>query len=464
MDLINEFQNEIDVLKREKKIYDAHNELFEMFIDMARSSSESQVLSATIQKTLEIASKMAGAEQGSIFLLNAHGVVTDSILTRNQISGRKRSSLIGRVLDKGLAGWVKDNLKVGLVTNAKDDSRWVTFKDQAYVVSSALAVPIMRYGKLFGIITLLHSEANHFDPVCVDIIQKAANQMALIIENAQLYKKLDQAGKSIKKYSQELQFELDQGRKIQKDFLPSYIPQVDRCEIFSYFSPAFKLSGDFFDLLELPMGNLGFAVGDVSGKGVGSSLFMALARSLLHIFSGVFNPESVSKPTDDIEFSVTKTLKAVPLINEYIAKEHCRDGMFVTLFFCVIDPDAGIIHYINAGHEPVLVVGKDGVKKSLEATGPILGPLQTAEYEIKSFQMESGDMIFGFTDGVIDARSEEKTFYSRERLVDLINTECKFNKTNSVQTLIEAITRDIFSYIGSAPQSDDITMLAVQWQ
>lgn len=463
MDIVQEFQSEIELLKREKKIYDAHNELFETFIDMARSSSEDQVLIATMQKTLDIAAQMAKAEQGSIFLLNAHGVVTDSILTRNQITGEQRTSLIGRVLDKGLAGWVKKNLKVGHVTNAENDPRWVTFKDQAYVVSSALAVPIMRYEKLFGIITLLHSSPDHFDPVCVDIIQKAANQMALIIENAQLYKKLDQAGKAIKKYSQDLQFELDQGRKIQQDFLPARIPEVNRCEIYSHFTPAFKLSGDFFDLLELPMNHLGFAIGDASGKGIGSSLFMALVRSLLQVFSGFFNPDRFSPHTGNIEFSITKTLKAVSLINEYIAREHCGDGKFVTLFFGIIDTSSGVIHYVNAGHEPVLVVGHDGTTQALEATGPILGPLKNINYDINSFHMQPGDIVFCFTDGVTDTRSESREFYTRERLIRLIKNEFSSDSKTS-KAMIETIKKDVFAFKGSAPQSDDITMLAIQWQ
>jgi len=157
-----ELQEEIARLKREKKVQDALNNLFEMFINLARSSSEEQVLKATMQNALDLAADMADAKMGSIFLLNTHGVVTDSILTQNQIRGDKRSSLIGKILDTGLAGWVKKNLKVGLVVDADTDDRWVTVKNQSYVVSSALSVPILRHDTLFGIMTLLHSEPSHW--------------------------------------------------------------------------------------------------------------------------------------------------------------------------------------------------------------------------------------------------------------------------------------------------------------
>jgi len=458
-----ELQEEIARLKREKKVQDALNNLFEMFINLARSSSEEQVLKATMQNALDLAADMADAKMGSIFLLNTHGVVTDSILTQNQIRGDKRSSLIGKILDTGLAGWVKKNLKVGLVVDADTDDRWVTVKNQSYVVSSALSVPILRHDTLFGIMTLLHSEPSHFDQTCVDIIQKTANQMAIAIENAQLYKKLEEAGQAIEKYSKALQFELDQGRKIQKDFLPCDLPEIETCEICSYFTPAMKLSGDFFDVFKLPDGHIGFAIGDVSGKGVGSALFMALSRSLLRIFSGSFQ-SGKQLNTFNIPFDPEKALTALSLVNEYIAREHCEDGMFVTLFFGILHPPTGRVYYTSAGHEPIFVIGKNGIKYFLDASGPALGPIQDAEYETAILELEPGEMLLGYTDGITEARSPDKDFYTRDRLIQTINAQCDTGQNCSAQTLVNTIEKDLFNFIGEAPQSDDITMLAIKWQ
>lgn len=457
---IQQYQNEIANFKREQKIHDAQNKLFELFINTAKSSSKEQVLKTTMQLALDLAADMADAQMGSIFLLNTHGVVTDSILTRNQLKGDKRSSLIGKVLDKGLAGWVKNNLKIGLVTDAEKDDRWVTFKDQSYSAASALAVPILRHDNLFGIITLLHSDKDKFDNACVDIVQKAANQMAIAIENAQLYKKLEQAGQAIEKYSQALQFELDQGRKIQQDFLPSDLPESDRCDIYAYFTPALKLSGDFYDVFELPGNHIGFAIGDVSGKGVGSALFMALTRSLLRVFSGAVSPDQFTQ-TDT--FKPEQALKAVHMVNQYLAREHCGDGMFVTLIFCIIQVDSGKVWYINAGHEPVLVIGSEGIIEQLKATGPAVGPIEDAKYEIKSINLKKGQLIFGYTDGVSEARAENRDFYTRDRLFNAIDKTQSVHTRSSAQIFIRAIHKDLFQFIGDAPQSDDITMLAVRW-
>ncbi len=465
---LEQIKKEITALKREKKVHDAQNKLFETFINMARSSKEGQVLNVTMQKALEIAARLSGAKQGSLFLLNKNGMVTDSILTRNHIIGEKRSSLIGKVLDKGLAGWVKNNLSIGLVTDTKTDDRWITLADQSYIVRSVLSVPVLRHDTLFGIITLMHPLPSYFDQVSVDIAQKAANQMAIAIENAKLYKKLEQskaslkkAKQSIEKYSKALDAEMDRGKNIQKDFLPRHLPQVKNCNISSYFHSALQLSGDFYDIFELPDNNIGFVIGDVSGKGVGSALFMALTRSLLRIFSGSFNTtDSDSFAKINKNFLAEDALQSVFLINEYIAKEHCKKGMFVTLFFGIIDPLSGKLSYINGGHEPVLVIGKKGIKKSLQATGPVLGPIQGATYEIETIQLETGDILFGFTDGVTDARSETRKFYTRTRLKNLINKGFH----SSTDTFLETIKTDLFAFVENAPQSDDITMLAVKWQ
>jgi len=264
------------------------------------------------------------------------------------------------------------------------------------------------------------------------------------------------------KYSKALNDELEKGKKIQKDFLPRYLPEVKNCDISSYFHSALQLSGDFYDVFELPENHIGFVVGDVSGKGVGSSLFMALTRSLLRIFSGSFNTGNDTCRLADISkgWVPEDALKTVFLTNEYIAKEHGEDGMFVTLFFGAVDPLTGKMFYVNAGHEPLFIIGKNGIKQSLTGTGPALGPIQGATYEIGTIQLEKGDILFSYTDGVTEARSETRGFYTRARLENIINK----GFDGSAEAFLETLKTDLFAFIGNAPQSDDITMLAVKWQ
>ena len=176
-------------LKSEQAAFQVQSKLLENFLEMARCSSEEEMLKAELQKTLEITTDLTGAEKSSIFLLDSNGVVTDSILARGDVSSKQRSQLIGTVLNKGLAGWVCRHCKIGLITDTEQDDRWVTFPDQPYRVRSSLAIPIIRGKDLVGILTLLHSQPDHFSPESANLMKRVADQIALCIENAKLYVK-----------------------------------------------------------------------------------------------------------------------------------------------------------------------------------------------------------------------------------------------------------------------------------
>jgi sigma-B regulation protein RsbU (phosphoserine phosphatase) len=153
----------------------------------------------------------------------------------------------------------------------------------------------------------------------------------------------------------------------------------------------------------------------------------------------------------------TNALKAVALINDYIAEEHCKTCMFATIFFGVLNPATGQLAYINGGHEPLFIVGPAGVKESLRATGPAVGILLDSEFEIRQIQLEPGDILIGYTDGVTEARSPSDELFTRERLQSLLE-EPAF----SASDLLENIKIDLFTYTDTEPNSDDITMLAVR--
>jgi len=188
--------------------------------------------------------------------------------------------------------------------------------------------------------------------------------------------------KEVKRYSKSLNDELEKGRKIQRDFLPTRIPQIKDCDIAAYFHPALQLSGDFYDVFTLPGNRVGLVIADVSDKGVGSALFMALVRSFIRFISGHSqlgcstdnaceeNPIPLKNFSRSANADQTAALDAVSLTNEYIAHEHGEEGMFATLFFGIIDPSTGVLSYINGGHEPLIIVGADGIKNRLKPTGP----------------------------------------------------------------------------------------------
>ena len=463
----DKLEQELNRLKSEKSALQVQSRLLDNFVSFARSSAKEHVLTRLLQKTLEVSAELTGADKGSLFLVDKKGAVTDSILTREDPTPEQRSKIIGQVFDQGLAGWVRRNRKIGLIVDTRDDHRWVSLPNQPYTVGSALAVPVLRGDNLLGIITLLHEKPGNFNQETADLMLLTAGQIGSALENASLYSKLDesyqsleQAKQKIETYSRALHAEMEKGRKIQRDFLPTRLPQLPGWEIASYFHPARQVSGDFYDAFLLPGDLVGLVIADVCDKGVGSALFMALFRSLIRVFSGQITLQGVSVPGSDTPDStgdqLYQALHAVSLTNEYIAHAHCEHGMFATLFFGVLDPSAGRLTYVNGGHEPLILFNKYGIKKRLKATGPAVGMMTEMQYKVEHVLMEPDDFLIGYTDGVTEAMSPENILFSKERVLSLLEKPAV-----SASQLIEQIKIEIFNHIGDAPQFDDITMISV---
>ena len=209
-------------------------------------------------------------------------------------------------------------------------------------------------------------------------------------------------------------------------------------------------------------------IADISDKGVGAALYMALIRSLIRVFSGhislhgfsnfsVNNGLTKSVATHSASADQLNALNAVKLTNDYIAHEHGKEGMFATLFFGVINPDTGLTAYINAGHAPLFIINSASVKRRLKRTGPAVGISPDMEFEIQQVQIEPGEMLIGFTDGVTEALSPKGEFFNQKRLISILEQPAA-----SAPDLIKHIKTKVNNHIQNAAPSDDITILAVQ--
>lgn len=269
--------------------------------------------------------------------------------------------------------------------------------------------------------------------------------------------------------SKRIEFELEKGQEIQREFLPGIIPDLPNWEIATWFQPAGKVSGDFYDVFMLQGGHLGLVIGDVCDKGVGSALYMALFRSLIRVFSTqkelqqplTNRPDgrmtSSSAPMADTCEDTLSCLGAVSLTNEYIARVHGEEGMFATIFFGVLDPLSGRLAYINGGHEPLQLIGGGRVKGHLNPTGPAVGMMPDMHFRVQQVCLDPGDTLLGYTDGLTEARSQKDELYTRSRL-DALFVPQPFTAGH----LLKRIQSDLSAFVGTAPQNDDVTMLAVQ--
>ena len=269
--------------------------------------------------------------------------------------------------------------------------------------------------------------------------------------------------------------ELEIGRKIQSSFLPEELPKPAGWEIASKFRAARIVAGDFYDAFTLVGGKrIGLVVGDVCDKGVGAALFMGIFRSLIRAFADQHYSLGwmdlfASRPIDSQEDSAvgrrrellspgtTALKKAIELTNNYVARNHGNTNMFATIFFGVLDPATGILTYINGGNEPPILISQEGIRAHLNPTGPVVGLFPDLEFNIGVVELEPGDMLVAFTDGVLDARSPEGESFGENRLAWLVQQPAA-----SAATLLEAIQTNLDLHMAGEEQFDDITMLALR--
>lgn len=273
-----------------------------------------------------------------------------------------------------------------------------------------------------------------------------------------------------------IEHDLQVARSIQAGFLPTELPQPPGWEIAARFQPAREVAGDFYDAFALSQNRrIGFVIADVVDKGVPAALFMALVRSLTRAFaqqnyslnwanvlegdlpqgqSGAGRARGRAIPST----GTTALKNAVLLTNNYIAENHGEMNMFATLFFGMLDPSNGQVAYINAGHNPPFIVGPDGtIKAALKGTGPAVGMFPAVDFRIEYAQMDPGDILYSYTDGVTEARDMARGFFSEKRLRALLG-----QSVDSATGLLDRVMDSLSQFMAGAVQFDDITMLAVR--
>jgi sigma-B regulation protein RsbU (phosphoserine phosphatase) len=250
-------------------------------------------------------------------------------------------------------------------------------------------------------------------------------------------------------YLRGLERELEIGRQIQAGFLPEALPQPPGWEIAAHFQAAREVAGDFYDAFPLARGErMGLVLGDVCGKGVGAALFMTLFRSLIRISAMTYFANAAPAmatfelfPSDDVALLE----QTISLTNNYVARTHQQASMFASLFLGVLNPATGVLVYLNGGHEAPVIVGPAG------------GIFSGIKFKIRQVQLDPGDMLVSYTDGVTDALSPNEEMFGRENLFDLLAQPAP-----SAPALLNKIEAGLRTHVAGANQYDDITLLAVR--
>jgi phosphoserine phosphatase RsbU/P len=362
--------------------------------------------------TLEDGDLQPRASKGAGFRISSH--------VRDLVINEKRSLVVrDALMDRALG------------------ARMSIVQDQ---IRSMLAVPLQTKNGVIGLIYLdspfLIREFTKDD---LSVLTVMSNIAAVRIETARLAE-LEQ---SEKLRAQEMQH----AAMIQRSILPGNFPPFpDRTEfqLHAAMTPARGVGGDLFDFFLLDEHHLGFAVGDVSGKGVPAALFMAVARTLLRATA----PHRLS-PSDCLNY-----------LNSALADQN-TSGMFVTFFYGVLDTRTGELQFANAGHNPPYVFLADGTFRGLEDKGgPMLGLFPDLKYDFATTRLAPGEGILVYTDGVTEARNTADEFFNEERVEEYLASHAR----EPVEQLVNGLHQYVQQFALGAPQADDITALALRYK
>ncbi len=255
----------------------------------------------------------------------------------------------------------------------------------------------------------------------------------------------DDSVTELRVHNERMETELNIARNIQMSMIPLIFPpfpEHDEFTVFAVLEPAREVGGDFYDFFFIDEDRFCFCIGDVSGKGVPSALFMAVANTLIK-----------SRATDD--FSTASILTHV---NDELSTDN-KECMFVTLFIAIVNIVSGEVLLTNAGHIPPYILRRNGTLVRLdERHGPVIGVLEGMVYGENGVKMDPGDIFLLYTDGVTEAMDADNNMYSDERLLKSL----KAMEADTVENVVKEIVTSVETFEDGVAQTDDVTVMAFQ--
>jgi phosphoserine phosphatase RsbU/P len=304
---------------------------------------------------------------------------------------------------------------------------------------SILCVPLKMKEQILGTVYVDNRiQAGIFTQADLDLLSAIAYSAAIAIEHARLYQLAVEKGR--------LERELHVARDVQVSLLPRMIPQIPGWEFVARWLPARQVAGDYYDFIPAQDGQLGIVVADVSDKGMPAALFMTLTRSIIRASTDLAVPP----------------VEGMRRANRLIC-EDSTSGMFVTLFYALLDPANNLMTYVNAGHNPPLFFqnGKrpgQGALSHLERTGMAMGVDAETPYEQKTASFNPGDFVLFYTDGITDALNPQGQDYGMENLESVVLAE----RGQPAEQMAQTLENELKSFIGGAPLFDDSTFVIVR--
>lgn len=289
--------------------------------------------------------------------------------------------------------------------------------------------------KPLGGLGLVSSQPAQDDPSVTRTIETLAGMLAQSVSAAQ--------GRARALWPANLAYELSEAARIQASILPKESPKLAGWDFSARLQPARETSGDFYDFIPLPNGNLGIVIADVTDKGMGAAMFMALSSTLIRTYA--------------LQYPTLPGF-AMSIVNDRILSD-THGSMFVTVFFGVLEPHTGRLRYVNAGHPPPLMVSSTKGKPvdQLRATGMALGMVEKAAWQQKVVKFSPGDVLLLYTDGITEAQNLDGEDFGDDNLFDVVLPR----RSSSAQELQNSVFEAVNRFTGNQATGDDIAVMVV---
>jgi serine phosphatase RsbU (regulator of sigma subunit) len=392
-------------------------------IQAGRVLLENRPLADLFPLILDLAVQAVGAQRGALMSLEGD----DLVLRANKGEGFRISTF---VRDKV----IQERASI-LVRDAQLDA---DFKDRMSIVEqkvhTMMAAPLQTEERTMGLIYVDSPFIlREFTKDDLSLLTVMANTAAIRIENARLAE--------IEENDRRIQRDLSQAAEIQRSALPSSPPRIAGTDVAGFNAPCRTVGGDYYDYFVYSGARAGLALGDVSGKGMPASLMMMALHARVQVLAA---------DPGDLGAFMTRLNKATCT--------NCPSNRFITFFFCVLDAATGEVAYANAGHNPPVLIRASGEARMIEGGGPVLGLLPMAPYREMRVQLDPGDLLAIYSDGVTEANNTADEEFGEERLIETLRD----HRGEPAETILQAVRTALAAFTAKAPQADDITLIVAR--
>ncbi len=454
---VERYRDRVERVRREKEA------VIQLMDNIGERMTRGIDLNETLKVIAEYVVKATKAESGAIFLLDETGEAFQARVIVGQfpplfpddelLAARKKhpDQFVPYPEDKirnrririgdGIVGEAMKHDQPLLITDAEADPRIPREAGASGPTHSLMFSRLRVRGRDFGVLAVANKRSDAvFNARDSQLLHALADQAAVTVDLVKLHEVLAK--------QQRLERELEIAREFQRMLLPAVCPAAEGYDFSAVSQPALMVGGDFYDFIPLDAEHLGIVIGDVSGKGIPGALIMATVRSDLRAEArGTLSP-----------------IDALQRVNERLLTE-TKEDVFVTMTYAILDLPRRRLKLVRAGHEPTLLARRepDGETRvrAISPEGMAVGLLPAEVFDRvveEDIQLQDGDLVLLYTDGVIEAINGRTEEFGRDRLMRLLSEGEGFG----AKQLLATISEDVERHTEGIPQHDDITMIAIE--